>query len=143
AYLSWRTTEIMNNDNNDTIDTIKTFLEQFNQIVDVDVSDTFDYFTYVVNFIKDNSSDEDFENDYEYLQSNKRDISLKVLDVISDYIMRSQYKLVTNVLDAHVRGLDVDKSFTKRQRERFVNAIVSAFYKYLEDVKVNMNSLYD
>src|SRR5690606_12830450 len=117
---SWRTAEIMNDSSEiDTTQTIKSFLDQFDKIAEVDTENTFDYFIYIVNFIKENSTKGDFEYDYAFMQSNKIDVSLSVLDVISDYIMKSQYELVTDVLLAHVRGLDQGKVFTKRQRERF------------------------
>lgn len=144
SYLSWRTAEIMNDSSEiDTTQTIKSFLDQFDKIAEVDTENTFDYFIYIVNFIKENSTKGDFEYDYAFMQSNKIDVSLSVLDVISDYIMKSQYELVTDVLLAHVRGLDQGKVFTKRQRERFSKAIVGAFYKYIESVEGNINEFLD
>lgn len=144
SYLSWRTAEIMNDSSEiDTTKTVKTFLEQFDKIAEVDTGNTFDYFAYIVNFIKDNSTKRDFDYNYKFMQSNKIDVSLSVVDLISDYIIKSQYELVTDVLDAHVRGLDQDKTFTKRQRERFSKAIVGAFYKYLEEIEGNINEFLD
>lgn len=124
-------------------DTIKTFLDQFKMISDVDVNNDFDYFTYVVNFIKKNSSNDDFEYNYSKMQTNKIDVSISVVDIISDYIFKSQFELVNNVLDTHVREFDSDKTFPKRQRERFVNAVVGAFYKYLNESKGYLNDLMD
>lgn len=124
-------------------DTIKRFLYQFDMVVKIDTSGSFDYFTYLINWIKGNCDGRDFQVNYEYLQKNKTVVGLSVIEVIFDYIMKSQFELVSDVLGAQVRGLDDDVTFTSRQKERFTKAILQAFYKYLDEVDQSVQEFID
>ena len=135
-YTNWKITKIMSDTSETKIfDKIKKFLEQLEAIEAVDIDGNFNYFDYTINWLKQNSTDKDFTVDFEQLHSNKIDLTLSVVDVIFDNIHKSQFQLISNVLEHRVNSFNEDVTFTKRQQERFVKAVLQAFYKYIDEVE--------
>lgn len=121
----------------DTYRTINGFLQHFEQITTYDTTDSFDYFGYIVQFLKTNYIDDEELVDVTKLLTNKYDYSNSILDVVTDYVNASTYRVV----ELEVFSTDTNVKLTQRKKDSFVMNIIKAFKKYIKDVNSSIYGL--
>src|SRR5699024_4211987 len=113
-------------------DEITSFRDTLDKIIEFDVNDSFDYFGLVTNWISSHYKDD--EVDYTKLHKNNKDDTVSVYDVLVDSITESQRDLFYDVFSVYVYKSKDNIKFTKREKDRFVNNVISNLDKYQKEV---------
>lgn len=135
SYTNWRALELLSSKEGKTQnDTIKSFLDEIDKITKYDQAGTFDYFSYIIDFLIENKTKDDFRLDLETLQKNKVNTGITIIGIVEDNIKRTQHNLVERVLEVYVNRKD--KGIVSGQdRNRFSKAIMNSLSSHLDKNK--------
>ena len=135
AYISWKAIELLSSKQGKTLnETVRLFVNEINKIKKYDTTNTFNYFDYTIQFLRENSTKADFEEDIEELQINKREIGDSVIGVIIDNLRKNQFQLVGNTLEQCVNNKQ-ESNMTQRDKDRFVLAVLKALSGHFDKTK--------
>lgn len=135
-YYAYRT--IKNKNNESTYNRIESFLTYYFQLNDYITDDKFDIFGFTIEFINRQYQEEMSESvNYTYLHKNKRDYTVTILDVLSEYMSQTQWIKLHN----HLKGKAI--IIHNREKDRMVKYIIKAFMDYNKDITERIVKYYN